>query len=96
MIEEVHVCIVCGWVYEGSELDDGTHWHDLDDNFECPECGVGKSEFEAVQKLGVVFNGSTLISKIKRCGSSPYTWAMKNLVLIFPIRGAIILFLWQL
>lgn len=48
MIEEVHVCIVCGWVYEGSELDDGTHWHDLDHSFECPECGVGKSEFEAV------------------------------------------------
>jgi rubredoxin len=48
MTEQVHVCIVCGWVYENSELDDGTHWHDLDDSFECPECGVGKSEFEAV------------------------------------------------
>lgn len=45
---ESHVCVVCGWEYEGSELDDGTPWHDLHSEFECPECGVGKQDFEVV------------------------------------------------
>ena len=45
---EEHVCVVCGWVYEGSELDEGIAWHDLEHDFECPECGVGKQEFETV------------------------------------------------
>jgi rubredoxin len=47
-MSEEHVCVVCGWVYEGSELDEGVHWNDLEHDFECPECGVGKSDFEVI------------------------------------------------
>jgi rubredoxin-NAD+ reductase len=46
-----YVCDVCGWVYdeeEGAEdfcIAPGTKWEDLPEDFECPLCGVGKSDF---------------------------------------------------
>ena len=40
-----HVCVVCGYVHEENS---DIAWHDLPDNYECPECGVGKAEFEEV------------------------------------------------
>jgi len=46
------VCIVCGYVYD-EELGDpdhgiaaGTAWEDVPDDWECPECGAAKSDFE--------------------------------------------------
>ncbi len=46
-----YVCDVCGYVYD-EELGDpdlgiapGTKWEDLDDDFVCPLCAVGKDEF---------------------------------------------------
>lgn len=48
-----YVCIICGYTYD-EELGDpdngiepGTHWDDLPEDFECPECGVSKEEFES-------------------------------------------------
>ncbi len=47
-------CIVCGWVYDPAEgvpengIAAGIAFEDLPDDFECPMCGVDKSEFEAV------------------------------------------------
>ncbi|MFH1446448.1 MAG: rubredoxin [Chloroflexota bacterium] len=45
-------CIVCGYVYD-PELGDpnngivpGTSFPDLPDDWTCPDCGVGKNEFE--------------------------------------------------
>ena len=45
-------CIVCGYVYD-EELGDpdhgiapGTAWEDVPDDWECPECGAAKSDFE--------------------------------------------------
>ena len=47
-----YVCTVCGWEYD-EELGDpengiapGTKFEDLDDDFACPLCGVGKELFE--------------------------------------------------
>lgn len=47
-----YVCIICGYTYD-DELGDvdngiepGTPWDELDDDFECPICGVRKDEFE--------------------------------------------------
>jgi rubredoxin len=46
------VCEVCGYIYnevEGDEehgLAPGTRWQDVPDDWECPDCGAGKSEFE--------------------------------------------------
>ena len=48
-------CIVCGWIYdeaEGCEYEDippGTAWEDVPDDFVCPECGVGKEDFEMIE-----------------------------------------------
>lgn len=48
-------CIVCGFVYdEAAGLPDegirpGTRWEDVPDDWECPECGVSKADFEMVE-----------------------------------------------
>jgi rubredoxin len=48
-------CIVCGYIYDEAEgwPDDGiaagTRWEDVPADWVCPECGVGKSEFEMVE-----------------------------------------------
>jgi rubredoxin len=45
-------CTVCGHIYEeaagdpDSNLAPGTLWKDIPDDWHCPECGVGKSDFE--------------------------------------------------
>ena len=45
-------CIVCGFIYdEAAGLPDegikpGTSWDDIPDDWMCPDCGVGKSDFE--------------------------------------------------
>jgi rubredoxin len=37
-------CAACGFVYD--EAKQGTPWDQLPDDWECPVCGVDKSEFE--------------------------------------------------
>ncbi len=45
-------CVVCGYVYDPSvgdpdnDIDPGTSFEDLPEDWICPACGVGKSEFE--------------------------------------------------
>ncbi len=45
-------CIVCGWIYDEAKgwpqdgIAPGTRWEDIPDDWVCPECGVGKSDFE--------------------------------------------------
>ena len=49
---EKYVCSVCGYVYDPSEGDPdngiaaNTPFADLPDDWCCPECGVGKDDFE--------------------------------------------------
>ena len=49
------VCIICGWVYdeEAGAPDDGiapgTRWEDVPLNWQCPECGAGKEDFEMME-----------------------------------------------
>jgi rubredoxin len=49
------VCIVCGFLYDeaAGRPDDGiaagTRWADVPDAWTCPDCGVGKADFEFVQ-----------------------------------------------
>ena len=48
-------CIVCGWIYDEAlgcpeeGLAPGTRWEDVPDDWLCPECGVGKEDFEMVE-----------------------------------------------
>lgn len=52
---KVYQCIVCGYVYDEAKGDPehgiaaGTVWADVPADFECPECGVSKSDFEMVE-----------------------------------------------
>jgi len=47
-------CSVCGYEYNPEEgdndggIEQGTTFDDLHDDWACPVCGAGKSEFEAV------------------------------------------------
>ena len=47
-----YVCKVCGWVYDPEKGDidgdvaPGTAFEDIDDEWVCPVCGVGKEDFE--------------------------------------------------
>ena len=45
------ICDVCGYVYDevvgdpDNGIAPGTKWEDVDDDFLCPLCGVGKDQF---------------------------------------------------
>ncbi|MGK0500812.1 MAG: rubredoxin [Oceanicoccus sp.] len=48
-------CVICGYIYDEAEgvPDDGiaagTIWADVPEDWECPDCGIGKSDFEMVE-----------------------------------------------
>lgn len=48
-------CIVCGFIYdEAAGLPDegippGTRWDDIPDDWLCPDCGVGKEDFDMIE-----------------------------------------------
>ena len=47
-------CIVCGLIYDESEgwpddgIPAGTRWEDVPEDWLCPDCGVGKQDFECI------------------------------------------------
>ena len=49
------MCLLCGWIYnEAAGLPDegitpGTRWKDVPSDWTCPECGVGKEDFDMVE-----------------------------------------------
>jgi len=49
---EKWVCTVCGYVYDPadgdptSDIEPGTPFEDLPEDWVCPDCGVGKDMFE--------------------------------------------------
>ena len=52
---KVWECLVCGWLYDEAKgwpedgIAPGTRWEDVPDDWLCPECGVGKDDFEMVE-----------------------------------------------
>jgi rubredoxin len=40
-----HVCVVCGHIHD--EQLEG-EWNSLPEDFICPECGVGKEDYETI------------------------------------------------
>lgn len=48
-------CLVCGWIYdeakgdEASGLKAGTKWEEVSEDWVCPDCGMGKSDFEMIE-----------------------------------------------
>lgn len=51
---KMHVCNVCGWVYDESKglpgygIEPGTKWEDLPEDFRCPLCTAEKDVFMSV------------------------------------------------
>ena len=47
-------CIVCGLIYDEAEgvpddgIPPGTRWDDVPEDWLCPDCGVGKEDFEPI------------------------------------------------
>lgn len=47
-----YICKVCGYIYDPAKGDPdggiqpGTKFEDIPDSWVCPECGVGKEDFE--------------------------------------------------
>jgi len=48
-------CLMCGYIYDPAKgdpdngVEPGTSFADLPDGWVCPDCGVGKEEFELVK-----------------------------------------------
>ena len=48
-------CLMCGYIYDpavgdpDNDVEPGTAFEDLPDDWVCPDCGVGKDEFEPVE-----------------------------------------------
>lgn len=49
-------CTVCDYIYDPAigdpdgDIEAGTAFDDIPDDWVCPECGVGKEEFEPVEE----------------------------------------------
>ena len=49
------MCVVCGFIYDEAAglpeegIAPGTRWEDIPDDWTCPDCGVGKDDFEMVE-----------------------------------------------
>ncbi len=52
---KTYQCGTCGFIYEEVEglpsegLPPGTRWADIPDTWNCPDCGMSKSQFEMVE-----------------------------------------------
>ncbi|BES73515.1 rubredoxin [Marinobacter nanhaiticus D15-8W] len=48
-------CVVCGLIYDEAEgwpedgIEPGTAWEDVPEDWVCPDCGVGKEDFEMIE-----------------------------------------------
>ncbi|MCK4887851.1 MAG: rubredoxin [Planctomycetes bacterium] len=48
-------CLTCGYIYDPAagdvenDIEPGTAFEDLPDDWTCPDCGVGKDEFEPTE-----------------------------------------------
>ncbi len=48
-------CVVCGFIYDEAEglpddgIPAGTRWEDIPEDWECPDCGISKSDFDLLE-----------------------------------------------
>ena len=48
-------CVVCGLIYDEAQgwpdsgIAAGTKWEDVPEDWECPDCGVGKDDFQLMK-----------------------------------------------
>lgn len=50
-----YMCLLCGYIYDEEQgwpeegIAPGTRWEDVPINWQCPECGASKDDFEMVE-----------------------------------------------
>lgn len=50
-----YMCVLCGLIYDEAEgwpadgIAPGTKWDDVPLNWQCPECGAAKQDFEMIE-----------------------------------------------
>lgn len=49
-------CVICGFIYDEAEglpndgIPAGTVWKDIPDDWECPDCGISKADFDLYEE----------------------------------------------
>jgi rubredoxin len=49
-------CVICGFIYDEAEglpedgFPPGTRFEDLPEDWECPDCGISKADFDPVEE----------------------------------------------
>jgi len=52
---KTYMCVICGYVYDEAKgvpdegIAPGTKWEEVPLNWQCPECGAGKDDFEMME-----------------------------------------------
>ncbi len=52
---KTYMCVICGWVYDEAKgapeegIAPGTRWADIPLNWNCPECGAMKDDFQMIE-----------------------------------------------
>ena len=52
---KTYECLICGLIYDEEEgwpdddIEPGTKWEDVPEDWTCPDCGVGKEDFEMIE-----------------------------------------------
>lgn len=52
---KAYQCIICGYTYDEAAGDPehgiapGTRWEDVPADWQCPDCGVAKADFEMIE-----------------------------------------------
>jgi rubredoxin len=52
---KTYMCVICGYIYKEADgspnegIEPGTAWDDVPMNWKCPDCGVGKDDFEMME-----------------------------------------------
>ena len=48
-------CVICGFIYDEAEglpddgIPPGTKWEDIPEDWECPDCGISKFDFDVME-----------------------------------------------
>ena len=67
---KTYICIVCGFIYDEAAgrpedgIAAGTLWTDVPATWECPDCGVAKADFEAVEIEGSEYLSTQLAVRL--------------------------------
>jgi len=49
-------CVICGYIYDEAEgwpddgIAPGTLWKDVPEDWECPDCGISKFDFDLMEE----------------------------------------------